>query len=96
MAGRPEREAEELEAGQLERAVADIVLAQPAADDEERRRTEAFTANALAACARYNREASKLAQRHERFRQEFGQERITSWATDQLNERAAPPPDSGS
>jgi hypothetical protein len=74
----------------LEQAVADIVLAQ--AGSEELVRTEAFTASALAACKRYNRETHKLAVRHDRFRAEFGDERITEWAAAQLGERRIRPP----
>lgn len=65
---------------------------QPAAepDDHDLERTEAFTKSALAACARYSKEANKLAARHDRFRSEFGDALIDDWAQKQLEERAEP------
>mmetsp|Transcript_16154 Transcript_16154/g.41188 ORF Transcript_16154/g.41188 Transcript_16154/m.41188 type:complete len:92 (-) Transcript_16154:327-602(-) len=65
-------------------AVAEIVLAH--APEVERERIEAFTASALAACARYKHEASKNAARHSRFRTEFGDTMIDLWTDDQLGE----------
>lgn len=69
--------------------MADQPAAEPDSDDVER--TEAFTKSALAACARYSKEANKLAARHDRFRKEFGDALIDDWAQKQLEEQAPPP-----
>lgn len=66
-------------------------LQSAAAEAHERERAEAFAASALAASARYNREAAKLAERHARFQHEFGEARVATWAAEQLSEHAAAP-----
>jgi hypothetical protein len=58
-------------------------------DEPDVERTEAFNRSALAACARYSKEANKLAARHDRFRKEFGDALIDDWAKKQLEEQAA-------